>query len=238
MISQSMGEMIKTANRRLCAELCIMRLCDQRLSSDMSSVLSRLSALEDRLDSGDFKAPAEISYSDDDAPGDFDDFQRYDDFQPEDDDYEQFAPADMPPFDLAPEPVPELTHKVKQPSRPVRPAPTPEPENTHASGDAGSNEWSAILRVCKNQMDTSTYMLLLDCSGTVSGNNLTIYTNNPFAVNMLSTSNIVKQIKSAVQQALDRDVVVRISDEQPPTKKSQSANDKLDALGKFGVTFE
>ena len=48
----------KSANRRVDAELCILRLCDPGLDLDARSINARLSRLEDKVATGNFVAPA------------------------------------------------------------------------------------------------------------------------------------------------------------------------------------
>ena len=48
----------RSANRRIDAELCLLRLCDERLDTDARSVLARLSKLEAQAESGVRIAPA------------------------------------------------------------------------------------------------------------------------------------------------------------------------------------
>ena len=71
----------KSANRRVDAELCILRLCDPGLDLDASSLNARLSKLEDKIASGNFAvaaAPAAAA-EEDELPPPFDD----DDVPPE-----------------------------------------------------------------------------------------------------------------------------------------------------------
>ena len=166
----------------------------------------------------------------------FDDFQRYDDFVPESD-FDTLAPEDLPPFDIDPAPpMSAPSARPKTPAENVSPVFSPAPAQ-----DDGGDEWADILKVCKKQVDISTYTFLSDpvhCTGIVNNNNVTVYANNPFALNMIDTPNVTKQIKDAAQQVLGRQVSVRVSDEPAPVKKTTAKNDKLDALGKFGVVFE
>ena len=48
----------RSANRRIDAELCLLRLCDERLDTDPRSILARLSKLEAQVESGVRIAPA------------------------------------------------------------------------------------------------------------------------------------------------------------------------------------
>ena len=47
----------RSANRRIDAELCLLRLCDERLDTDPRSILARLSKLEAQVESGVRIAP-------------------------------------------------------------------------------------------------------------------------------------------------------------------------------------
>ena len=60
----------KSANRRVDAELCILRLCDPSLDLDARSLSARLSKLEDKIASGNFAVavPAPVPEPDDDRP--------------------------------------------------------------------------------------------------------------------------------------------------------------------------
>ena len=62
----------KSANRRVDAELCILRLCDPVLDLDAAGLNARLSKLEDKIASGNFTvaaaAPAAQEHEDDDRP--------------------------------------------------------------------------------------------------------------------------------------------------------------------------
>ena len=78
----------KSANRRVDAELCILRLCDPALDLDAQSINARLSRLEDKIATGNFsvavKAP--VQEEDDDRPP-----------MPDDDDAPPIPMEDLPP---------------------------------------------------------------------------------------------------------------------------------------------
>ena len=63
----------KSANRRVDAELCILRLCDPSLDVDARSISARLSKLEDRLASGSFVAASVPAQEDEERPPLYDD---------------------------------------------------------------------------------------------------------------------------------------------------------------------
>ena len=51
----------RSASRRLDAELCIVNLCQPELDSDISSLIARLTRIEDRIDSGDIPQRSRVS---------------------------------------------------------------------------------------------------------------------------------------------------------------------------------
>ena len=54
LLQQTISGFVKSASRRVDAELCILRLCDPSLDLDTQALNARLSKLEDRLSTGDF----------------------------------------------------------------------------------------------------------------------------------------------------------------------------------------
>ena len=99
-LQETAAGFVKSANRRVDAELCILRLCDPGLDVDVRSISARISKIEDQLASGSFvqaaaRAPVP---EDDDRPPFYDD-------------------ADAPPFfDEDAPPVPPMTKPEEAPA--------------------------------------------------------------------------------------------------------------------------
>jgi len=75
-LQETAAGFVKSANRRVDAELCILRLCDPGLDLDARSLNARISKLEDQLASGQFVQAAvhmATEQEDDDRPPLFDD---------------------------------------------------------------------------------------------------------------------------------------------------------------------
>ena len=89
-LQETAAGFVKSANRRVDAELCMLRLCDPGLDLDARSLNARISKIEDQLASGSFVAPAKTpappSPEDDDRPP-----------LPDDDDAPPFFDEDAPP---------------------------------------------------------------------------------------------------------------------------------------------
>ena len=99
-LQETAAGFVKSANRRVDAELCILRLCDPGLDLDVRSLNARLSKLEDKVASGQFvQAAAPLPVPDEEDRPPF-----YDD-------------ADAPPFfDEDAPPVPALVKPEDAPA--------------------------------------------------------------------------------------------------------------------------
>jgi DNA polymerase-3 subunit gamma/tau len=226
----------KSAGGRLAVELCLMRLCDTRLSGDMTSVLSRISQLEEKTSCGTVSAPP---------------------VSPEN----RFAPpAPQQPAVIAPEktvPVEAVavpSERAVTPELPVsEPATAENPEVTAVSGPApGAAEsaaadessealWNNILRHIKSKIDIPLYSIMCDstqASARFGDGTLTIRTRNPFAARMIDVPPVVAVIKEVAAEVMKKPVVVRITQED---ESVGGGADKLDALkGRFSgvIKFE
>ena len=63
LLEETMAGFTRNASRRLDAELCILTMCQPKLQLDSQAINARLTRLEERLDSGDFAAPAKAAVS-------------------------------------------------------------------------------------------------------------------------------------------------------------------------------
>ena len=85
-LQETAAGFVKSANRRVDAELCMLRLCDPGLDLDARSLNARISKLEDQLASGHFVAGPAAPAPEEDRPP-----------LPDDDDAPPFFDEDAPP---------------------------------------------------------------------------------------------------------------------------------------------
>jgi len=234
---------------RMMAELAVMRLCSALLRTDGDSLAARVTALEQRLDSGDFTAPARASAAapaqtptepksaaqktkpaaaepvHDDGPPPWDDS----DAPPEEDGY--MPPP--PPFD--PEPVPQRTRQP-EPKPEAKPAPQAKPEpdrkpspapRTPSAPSAGGSEWKAVTDILKDRLDGPNYMMLTgdsSCGGLVSGNRFVVYCGNPFTKMMTeSDESVMGPLRKAVEEVTGRKLQVVLSEDPLPAAPPPAA---------------
>ena len=92
-----------SANRRIDAELCIIRMCETEAQLDAEAIGARLSRLENKIASGLIAAPAKARKPEDETPPWDDTPPPYDD----DDEPYVFDDSDAPPVKDAPPPAPK-----------------------------------------------------------------------------------------------------------------------------------
>ena len=238
-------EMSAVSSGRIAVELCLLRMCDTNLSDDAASLSARIGVLEQRLDSGNFAAPAyrdctptapapckeEISFYDEfDAPpwGDEPPMQASDNY-------------DMPPWDEEPTPAknadPEpvsyaedLTSFDSTPATEHAP-----PMKTPTASDC----WDAVLDSAQPEIDLPLFFMLSDKAevrGVLSGDVLTVKCKNPFTVTIADTPEVVEALKKSAKNLLGRNIVVKFADDDGADSTTE---DKLDTLSKFGIiSFE
>ncbi len=199
-------DLTKNAGGRIVIELCLMRLCDARLTGDMASVLSRLSRLEKKIESGLTLTPS--------APA------------------ESISQPQKPQQPAADTPVVTPPETPPQPDSPQeKTAGQPEPEMT-APSDASKDEaiWKEILKLAKPKIDIPLHTFLDDpaqtCASFENGT-LAIKAKNPFALNRINVPAVISALKGAAAEVMKKPVVVRASLEGGNGGASGS---KLDAL--------
>lgn len=237
-LKNTQQEMSSVSSGRISVELCMLRLCDPKLSDDVSSLAARLGALEQRLDSGNFAIPARDTNSS--SP-----FEEYD-APPWDDapapaqapiysdpisDVEHDSTYDAPPWDDSP-----AASQNAISTAPILQENTVSPEASHT---APSTDWAAILDKAQQDIDLPLFFMLNDSSevrGVISGDVLTVKCKNPFTVTIANTAEVIAALKKSSQAVLGRNISVKFSEDDG---EDSIIEDKLDSLSKFDIiSFE
>ncbi|NLA86601.1 MAG: hypothetical protein GX847_04835, partial [Clostridiales bacterium] len=209
-------DLTKDAGGRIVVELCLMRLCDARLTGDMTSVLSRLSQLEKKIEGGLTLTQPVLTQPALTPPAPAENIAQ----PPKPQQTAGDAPVKTPP-ETAPQPDSPQQKAVGQ----------PEPEMT-APSDTSKDEaiWKEILKRAKPKIDIPLYAFLDDpaqtCASFENGT-LAIKAKNPFALNRINVPAVITALKGAAAEVMKKPVVVRASLEGGNGGVSGS---KLDAL--------
>lgn len=201
--------LLRSTNLRTDAELCILKLCDQSLSGDLTAVVSRVKRLENAVKRLLENPPARVS-----APTQ----------------EEKRAPAvQQPPADEVPWEEPPLPTDADDPGpaeNEVIAAPPPvrqaEPARKKVSAVPKDNTpppapqrevddcWLQLLEQFKSKLPMAKRAFLNMAGGHVEGEQLIIECDNELVKNTLSKDDVVKVFQAVAAQVLGRAVTVQV----------------------------
>ena len=235
----------RSANRRVDAELCLIRLCDATLDESAAGLNARLARLEELVAGG---VPAAVARPASAAP-------RSPQAAPaEVREPESPAGADLPPWDM--EPPPAAEGRTPEPSEPV-PAPeepavsaappastAPAPQSVSPSGAALGDFWPGLVAGLKGRVPMGEYSFLSNpamVKGTADGPILTLWAQSDFVKNMISKPGILAAVENAAKLLPGGPYRVVVTIGAPPapvTAAPAGGGDKLDELLALGEQFD
>jgi DNA polymerase-3 subunit gamma/tau len=216
LLRETAQDLSKSAGGRLAVELCLMRLCDQRLTGDRMPAPGPVSVKA---------APA--------APAGY---------HPEG---SQAKPLQaetvsagngkaVPIQDAVPNKTAAGTEAAEMPSSEGSAA-EPDGESPVTAPDAATSDvWDKILGLIKSKIDIPLYAILYDPTQTtalIDNGSLTIKVKNQFVANMINAPAVIETLKETAAAVLKKPVAVRITREDD---SASGGGSKLDALtGRF-----
>ncbi len=223
-LKETSQDLSKSSGGKLDVELCLMRLCDKRLGSDVSSMLQRIAHLEEQITRGGFQVRSANEPT----------------AQIEKTARRENNSVSKPTSDIAPapeaRPMPEMRPSVNA-SPVIDNAPDKEPQQKSigASGDI----WKDILSYIKPNIDPPPYTYLSDTSQTnviIEEGTITVQTKNAFIGSIINVPAVNAALKDAALTIMKKPVIIRIVQEGD---SSGGSGEKLDALSRFSnIKFE
>ena len=250
----------RSSNRRTDAELCLIRLCDERLDDSLTGLVARIAQLEAKLEAGlpvqnSAKSPAPTAKKAarpakqepvSDAP-------------PWEDEY--------PPLPEEPDLEPSIPEMEQPPARPVRqakpkaapapvPTPAPVPVKTPAPAPAvdSGDFWPGFAAGLKGKVSPSVMPYFNNpekVTGTWRPGVLTLWVDSEFTKSMLNKQAVTDQLTIAAQDRFHEPTRLEVKVGQPPRQTPpapearepeqsvrQTAEDPLNALLAFGEQFD
>ena len=248
------ADLQRSANRRTDAELCLLRLCDESLSGDLTALCARMDRVESRLERmpqvlreqafAAVPAAAPASAAPQAAPVSQAEAPRVQaDAAPP---WEEPAPSAqqqeeaLPPFEEEP-PFP-----LEEPPFPMEEPPAPQifqppAQKTVASLDAApklsgdSAVWRELAERCKGRLRPMYRAFLDKASGTLEGDMLTVVCEDEVARRQLDNDQVIPVLKAAAEELSGRTVGVCFTIGTPA---APSAEDKMQKLIDFGSKFD
>lgn len=194
LLQAAQGDLYRSSSRRLDVELCLIRLCDRRLSDTLEGLAARVSRLEAR---GPVASPsvqeAEPAYFDEPLPPPFEESSWQEAPPPQDMD-------DLPPWDPAPEPPPQPVQKAEQPSAADQPVPEVPQEASPTLASAGADpSWQGFLANMQALPPMVQSLLRKpEVVGVFDAAVLTLWVDSDFIKGVLSSGDTVSRLEQAV----------------------------------------
>ena len=216
-----------SANRRTDAELCLLRLCDDTLSGDLTVLAARIARLEEGR--GPVPAPAvRTAGVSAQAPA-------------------PAAPAPEKKAAAAPPPVEDDIPWEEPPEHPERVLPEEpdahvSPVSSGASGGDG-NLWASLINDYKGRLPAMYRAFLDNAWGTLEGDRLTVICDSDFTKTQLHNVKVQSVLQEVTSAATGQPITVvfqvgELPKEQPQGGAAAPARDKLDDLIGFGSQFD
>ena len=190
------------------AELCLLRLCDESLCGDVTTLSARIERLEEMLKNGVVSAKAASTKTATPAP-------------------KAAAKVQAAPVEDERPPLPEEPPMMEEGDR-VFDIPTPPPapqapakkleSPVQTNGDSAL--WSQLVNDYKGRLPVNHRVFLNMAKGVLDGDVLTVYCNNDFVKDSLNNESVLSVLREVTGQAAGRDVrvVLAVGAVQAPTK--------------------
>ena len=232
-LQESAAALQNSVNRRTDAELCLLRLCDESLSGDLTALNARIERLENQLAAGAAYAAASAVPI---QPGPVTEPEA-----PPFPDEEAPPPADAPEDDGPPpygEPIAEAAPAASpEPAAAPEPAPTPEPAAQSALAAPAADDaliFARLMENYKNRLTPDKRAFIGMAKGRLSGGVLTVYCGSDVQKNMLDVPAVTQVLSEVTSQSVGQSVSVRFTVGTPEGDTHDKMQDLLQMGSKFG----
>ena len=241
-LQRAAADMNVSVNRRTDAELCLLKLCDETLSGDLSAINARLARLEQQMATGVRYAAAESTAQVVPAPAEKPAPARAaakptaveDEAPPP---WEDSVPASADgSFDDAPPPYGEPA----EPERPQSATPAPalqaaEPKAEASAPTGDSDIWLALMESYKNRLTPDKRAFVGQADGRLANGVLTVYCPTAVTKAMLDTEAVAAVLREVTGQSVGQAIAVRFVVGEPEDGKKR---DKFQDLLRMGSKFD
>ena len=241
-LQRTAADMNVSVNRRTDAELCLLKLCDETLSGDLSAINARLARLEQQMATGVRYAAAESTAQVVPAPAEKPAPARaaakptaVEDEAPPPWEDSAPAPADGS-FDDAPPPYGEPAEPERPQSATPAPAPQAAEPKAEASAPTGDSDiWLALMESYKNRLTPDKRAFVGQADGRLANGVLTVYCPTAVTKAMLDTEAVAAVLREVTGQSVGQAIAVRFVVGEPEDGKKR---DKFQDLLRMGSKFD
>ena len=243
LLQRAQAELYRSSSRRFDVELCLIRLCDRRLSGTEEGILSRLSRLEEQLSQGSIpiqqekivSPPEENASSKEPIPAE--ETPPWVPVSPqEEEETFVFSEEDVPPwedagFSSGPFDVPALSPDVKMDREKKMLTANDEQRGRHPSEEVPSGQWPAFLATLRDlpPMVHSFLHKPESVTGTFEERTLTLWVDSELTKGFLSRGDTPSLLERAAEAYLGqpRRVVFKVGKPEPAERRNPSASQAL-----------
>ena len=241
-LQRAAADMNVSVNRRTDAELCLLKLCDETLSGDLSAINARLARLEQQMAAGVRYAAAESTAQVVPAPAEKPAPARaaakptaVEDEAPPPWEDSAPAPADES-FDDAPPPYGEPAEPERPQSATPAPAPQAAEPKAEASAPTGDSDiWLTLMESYKNRLTPDKRAFVGQADGRLANGVLTVYCPTAVTKAMLDTEAVAAVLREVTGQSVGQAIAVRFVVGEPEDGKKR---DKFQDLLRMGSKFD
>ena len=236
MLQKAGADLYYSANRRTDAELCLLRLCDESLSGDLTALEARIRRLEDRAARGGIAPETAVQKA---APA-----VQAETAVPKAAPAGPGAPEEAPPWDEPPMPeepgarvfdVPEdrMAPAVPAASAPAAPPEEPGKKAAPAAGDGAW--WRTLAETCKGRLPVMYRAFLDMCAGQLEGDVLTVWAPDEITYGRLDNDRVRTALLEEAARSAGAPVRLVLKVGEAPKAAPQ---ENLKNLLKFGSQFD
>lgn len=237
-LQETAAQLQFSVNRRTDAELCLLKLCDETLSGDLTALNARIARLEEQLAAGvqfaakhPASAPASappLPQKAAEAPAGHKD--------PADEDRPPWDEPPLPGDDDAPPPYGEPAAPAPKPAAPEpEAAPDPAPQAPADGGDGDGEIFYQLMESYKNRLTPDKRAFIGMAQGEVKDGLLTVYCATEVQKSMLDQPAVTDVLSEVTSRAVGQELRVRFVVGKRPGEKK---HDKMQDLLRMGSKFD
>ncbi|MBE6962447.1 MAG: DNA polymerase III subunit gamma/tau [Ruminococcaceae bacterium] len=247
-LQQTTANLYFSANRRMDAELCLLQLCDESLSSDPTALSARIQRLEERIAVLPMTIRTQANMPVPEAPPACDEPAQTTAAQeappweepplPEEPPLTNDAPWDEPPLPeeppLPPESAPQPAFRTPEPSPAPKPAAkpaAPTPAAAPAADGGNMAVWQELAESCKGKLPPMYRVFLDMCRGTLTDNLITVYAPDDMTMGRLNNDRVLGALREQGEKLTGTPVQVRLQVGMPANATPEQLRKNLIQFG-------
>ena len=229
-LQEVLADLPRSSNRRTDAELCLLRLCDERLDESVQALSARLDRVEQQLANGVPAAAMTSNIT----------LQNNTDRKPENSLQANEGQGETPVEKKRADPVPTEPKQPPEPRRQAADVPENVPSTPGSAADDGSF-WRTLAPALKDKVPRNAWSFLGNAGmvqGSLESGVLTLWVDDELVKGVVSRPAVLETIRTLAQARLGGPVRVQAKVGKAPAGGAEAAHDNLDDLLAMGQRFD